>query len=128
MKERGIFERVRFLESRLDRLEVIILEQDKLIRDQAKQLGQQSPQYVEPQTRTMARIASDIASDNNLTLEELKSRTHEWAVSHVRQYAYAEMLDAGFSASAVGRFFGRDHSTVAYGAKAARARMSVSCQ
>lgn len=121
----GIYDRVQWLESRLDRLEVIILEQDRQLRA----LGaDKPPAMIEPGTRKMAAIVGEIASDNGLTLADIKSKTMAHAVSHPRQYAYAVLLDAGYSAAAIGRFFKRDHSTVLSGAEKARARMSASCQ
>lgn len=125
MKQTGIFERVQFLESRLDRLEVIILEQDRQLRA----LGvDKPPAMVEPTTRKMADIVGEIASDNGLTVAEIRRKTLAHAVSHPRQYAYAVLLDAGFSSPAIARFFKVDHSTVLQGAMKARARMSASCQ
>lgn len=119
---KGIYERVQFLESRLDRLEVIILEQDHQLRA----LGvDKPPSMVEPTTRKMADIVGEIASDNGLTLAEIKRKTLAHAISHPRQYAFAVLLDAGFSSPAIARFFGGlDHSTVLQGAAKARARMT----
>ena len=124
MKPSGIFDRVRFLESRLDRLEVILLEQDKIIRAQGRALGmcENTPQNVEPGRRALIKIASEVAADNGLTMAELQSDSHAYAVAHPRQYAMMLMLDAGYSASEIGRFFRRDHTTVISGARAARAR------
>lgn len=123
MKESGIFAKVRFLESRLDRLEVIILEQDKVIRAQAKKIGEDyQSMLLEPSSRKMADIVADIASDNGLTLTELKSRSCLRAIAWPRQYAYSVLIDAGHSAASVGRFFGRDHSTVLDGARKAKSR------
>ena len=123
---KGIYERVQFLESRLDRLEVIILEQDRQLRA----LGvDKPPSMIEPTTRRMAEIGGEIASDNGLTLVEIRRKTYAHAISHPRQYAFAVLLDAGFSSPAIARFFGGlDHSTVLKGAEKARARMSASCQ
>lgn len=125
MKPTGIFERVRFLESRLDRMEIIILEQDKLIRDQKKEIGLIHGGHlrVEPGRMQLAQIAADVAADNGLTLAELQSSNREFAISHARQYAMMLMFDAEFSTPQIGRFFGRDHSTVAHGIKAARERV-----
>lgn len=124
MKPSGIFDRVRFLESRIDRMEAIILAQDQHIRDlvRGSQMATAVPSKAIPERRRMAQIAADVACDNGLTLDEMKAKTFAWAVSHPRQHAYAVMLDAGFSAASIGRFFKVDHSTVISGAKAARAR------
>lgn len=124
MKPSGIFDRVRFLESRLDRLEVVILEQDKIIRAQGRLLGmrEDNPLHVEPGRRALVKIASEVAADNGLTLAELQSDSHAYAVTRPRQYAMMLMIDAGYSTSEIGRFFRRDHTTVISGARAARAR------
>lgn len=123
MKQAGIFDRVRFLEARLDRLEVVILEQDRTIRAQTAALGVISiPEHLEPESRSMMRIVADIARDNGLTLSEIRSDARFKAICWPRQAAYAMLLDAGFSSAGVGRFFGRDHTTVLDGAAKARAR------
>lgn len=124
MKPAGIFERVRFLESRIDRMEAIILAQDRHIRDllRGAQMAVDKPRMLEPGHGRMIQIAAEIAADNGLTLAEMQAKTFAWAVSHPRQHAYAVLLDSGFSAASIGRFFKVDHSTVIKGAKAARAR------
>ena len=122
MKHAGLFDRVRFLESRLDRMEVIILEQDALIRAQAKVLGVEKPaEYLVPEARDMATIVQQIASDNGLTLAEIKSRSRVAAITKPRHHAFAVLLDRGFSSAAVARFFGMDHTTVLHGAQKAKA-------
>jgi chromosomal replication initiation ATPase DnaA len=124
MKHTGLFDRVRFLEARLDRLEVVILEQDKIIRAQSAALGVISiPEHLEPEAKGMMGIVADIARDNGLTLPEIKSDSKLRAVCWPRQMAYAALLDAGFSAAGVGRFFGKDHTTVLDGAGKARERI-----
>lgn len=121
----GIFERVQFLESRIDRLEVIILEQDALIRAQARVLGAEKPlEYLVTEARNMVSIVQQIASDNGLTMAEIKSRSKVAAICKPRQHAYVKLMDAGFSAAGIGRFFGRDHTTILDGAKKARAEMA----
>lgn len=124
MKQSGIFDQVQFLQSRMDRLEVIILEQDAIIRSLRLGASQDAPQKVEPGTRTMMAIASEVASDNGLTLAELRSHSREHAIAHPRQYAFLLMQQAGFSAARIGRFFDRDHTTILHGIAAVRARMA----
>jgi chromosomal replication initiation ATPase DnaA len=124
MKQAGLFDRVRFLESRLDRLEVVILEQDKLIRAQAEALGvEASPEYLEPEARSMMQIVAGIARDNGLTLSEIKGPSRFRSECWPRQLAFAALLDAGFSSAGIGRFFDRDHTTVLDGAGKARERI-----
>ena len=121
---RGIFERVQFLETRLDRLETIILRQDAMIQAQTEALGREvMPAHTEPGTRRISDIVAEIARDNGLTLAEIKYPTKVASVCEPRQYAFAKVLDAGFSSKAVARFFGMDHTTVISGAKTARAKM-----
>lgn len=129
MKHSGLFDRVRFLESRLDRLEAVLLAQDQIIRRQAKLLGlDRPPVHAAPEARDMVQIVADIANDNGLTLAEIKSKTKVAAICKPRQYAFAVLLDKGFSAAGIGRFFGMDHTTVLSGAARARAEMSAFCQ
>lgn len=124
MKHAGLFDRVRFLEARLDRLEVVILEQDRIIRAQSAALGVISiPQYLEPENRSMMGIVADVARDNGLTLAEIKSDSRFKAVCWPRQTAFAALLDAGYSSAGVARFFGKDHTTVLHGAGKARERI-----
>lgn len=126
MKPTGIFERVRFLESRLDRMEAVILRQDADIRRiirEAPAIPEALPEAMEPIRRRMAEIAAEVAVDNGLTLAELRGDSREFAVSHPRQFAMLMMSDAGHATNAIGRFFKRDHSTVAHGIKAARERV-----
>jgi chromosomal replication initiator protein len=119
----GLFDRVRFLESRLDRMEVILLEQDRLIRAQARTLGMlNTPPMAEASRKAMVKIASEVAADNGLTLAELQSRSKAIGICYPRQYAMMLMMDAGYSSPEIGRFFGRDHATVLHGARAARLR------
>lgn len=124
MKPTGMFERVRFLESRLDRLEDIILAQDQQIRDLQRGFAvtAASPEFAAPGMRGMIEIAASVAADNGLTLAELRGDIRAFEVSRPRQYAMKLMADAGHSQSAIGRFFGRDHTTVMHGIRAAKAR------
>ena len=110
MKPSGIFDRVRFLESRIDRMEAIILAQDQHIRAllRGAQMTNDAPRMIEPGKLRMAEIAAEIAADNGLTLAQMKDATSAWAVSHPRQFAMMVMSDAGYSASAIGRFFTND--------------------
>ena len=121
---KGVFDRMLDLEKRVSRLEDIIVRQDAIIRAQAKALGvaQDTPARIEPGSLSLVQIASSVARDNGLTLDELRSKSRENAISHPRQHAFALMTEAGFSASRIARFFGVDHTTVCHGVKAARRR------
>lgn len=126
MKPTGIFERVRFLESRIDRMEAIILAQDQAIARLTKSTfgaPEAPPLLAEPGLRHMAEIAAAVAADNGLTMAEMRGPSRAFEVAHPRQFAMMLMADAGHSQSAIGRFLGRDHTTVCTGIRAARARV-----
>lgn len=126
MKPSGIFERVRFLESRLDRMEAVILAQDQTIRRLLAERAHRpepAPAHAEPSRRHMAEISAMVAADNGLTVAELCGPGRAWDIVRPRQYAMMLMADAGHSQVAIGRFLGRDHTTVMHGIRAARARM-----
>jgi chromosomal replication initiation ATPase DnaA len=123
----GIFDRVCFLEGRLDRLEAALLAQDEIICDLSRALGRVAPppRAMEPMSRNMAQIAAEVAGDNGLTLAELKSRSKGQEIVRPRQYAMMLMADAGHSLPSIGRFFGLDHTTIWHGVKVARARVEA---
>jgi chromosomal replication initiation ATPase DnaA len=127
MKHTGLFENVRFLQARLDRMEAILLQQDAEIRRLTRDAYGTSAvhnRHMEVTTRALMEIAAMAAADNGLTLDELRSDDRSWGVSHTRQYAMHLMAEAGHSGPVIGRFFGRDHTTVQHGIRAARARIA----
>ena len=128
MKPTGMFERVHMLERRIDRLEAVILRQDEELRALRTSAPERAPEAMEPNSKRMHDIAAEVAADNGLTMAELRSAAKSVDIAHPRQYAMMLMVDAGHSQAAVARFFGKDHTTVMHGVKAARARMSASCQ
>lgn len=126
-KPAGIFDRVCFMEGRLDRLEALLLAQDEVIAELSRAVGriQQPPKAMEPVQRRMALIAAEVAGDNGLTVAELKSRRRGHEIVHPRQYAMLMMVEAGHSLASIGRYFGLDHTTVWHGVNAARLRIGV---
>lgn len=130
MKQPGIFDKVRALESLVDRLSVSILDQGQRIRDLERGLRfrDAAPAMAEPGRRQIAQIAAEVAADNGLTLAELRSGTKAFEVSHPRQFAMMLMADYEHSHSAIGRYFGLDPSTVGHGVRAARARMAKAAE
>ena len=127
MKQSGIFDRVRFVESRVDRMEAIILAQSEALHllESAMGVRKAIAPNAEPIQRRMAQIAIDVAADNGLTLAELRSKRREYAVSRPRQFAMLEMSKAGFPANSIARFFGVDHTTVLHGIKVAAERLAA---
>lgn len=72
--------------------------------------------------RRMADIASAVAASNGFCLDDLRNASRVQPVCRARQEAMLQMVEAGFTASQIGRFLRRDHSTVIHGAQVARAR------
>lgn len=72
---------------------------------------------------SMRCIAEDIAERYGLSMVELiGNRPHQY-VSRPRQEAMAAMHATGkFSTTQIGKFFGRDHSTISHGIKKHRQR------
>lgn len=63
-----------------------------------------------------------IAEETGFTIDHLRGRRGPLALSAARQDAYAMARDAGATASQIGVFFRRDHSTVLHGIETARGR------
>jgi chromosomal replication initiation ATPase DnaA len=76
-------------------------------------------------------IAEAVAAKHGLSLDELRSPTRKWRISHPRQEAYAAChaqqrgKQDAFSYAAIGRFFGRDHATVMWGVRQHQAREAL---
>lgn len=71
---------------------------------------------------SMRRIAIDVAMKHQITIEELTGPKRHHRQAHPRQEAMFRMKRSGYSHSAIGRFFGRDHTTVMHGVRAHEAR------
>lgn len=65
-------------------------------------------------------VLDRIAAKHGLTREQLLHDTHKHRFAHARQEAMAELYGDGsrFSLPALGRLFGKDHSTILYGIRA----------
>jgi len=67
---------------------------------------------------TMAQIAAEVAAKHGLTVEELRGPARGFKVAHPRQEAMARMrAETSQSLTAIGRYFGRDHTTVMHGVR-----------
>lgn len=77
-----------------------------------------------PRNERMIDIATRIAGLYGVTLDDLKGRSQARMYSDPRLHAYAAIYATGrFSTTQIGRFFGRDHSTVSDGIRAHNERM-----
>lgn len=70
----------------------------------------------------MAQIAERIAASRGITLAELRGPSRQRPVAWCRQDAMLALRRAGYSASTIGRYFRRDHTTVVHGVQAAEGR------
>ena len=65
----------------------------------------------------LAELAREICHQFGVTIAELKSPTREKReISEARAWFYFWARDRGFSLPAIGRFVGRDHTSVKHGA------------
>jgi hypothetical protein len=77
---------------------------------------------LERPSRSMAEITDSVAVEWDLTPEQVRQRGHKFGPA--RQQAMAEMVAAGHSTPAIGRFMdGLDHTTVMYHARRHVGRM-----
>lgn len=75
---------------------------------------------------TMLQIASLVAVQHGITLDDLRGGERSRRFSHPRQQAMAAMAEAGFSSTRIGRFLGsRDHTTVLHGIAMHRERQEA---
>lgn len=71
---------------------------------------------------SMRRIAIEVALEHRISFTKLTGRSRCSDLAHPRQEAMFRMRQVGFTQSQIGRFFGRDHSTVRHGVRAHAAR------
>lgn len=69
----------------------------------------------EPAEQIAARVCRRFA----ITPEAIFGRSQAWVVAKPRQRLMLEMFVVGYRMAAIGRFLGRDHSTVSLGIRAA---------
>jgi ATPase involved in DNA replication initiation len=72
--------------------------------------------------RSMREIAEEVAAQQGVVMDLLRSDTRRHSVSHARQDAMRLQRVEGYSYPQIGAFWGRDHTTVVYGVRAAEAR------
>jgi chromosomal replication initiator protein len=66
-----------------------------------------------PDLRTMKQIAEEVAVTHKITMGEMMSQARCFRASHPRQEAMWLMRQTGrYSYPQIGRFFGKDHTTV----------------
>jgi chromosomal replication initiation ATPase DnaA len=65
---------------------------------------------------SIRRIAEDEAAEAGITLDAIRGESRHRPIASARQRAMRRAFWAGFSSAAIGRFFGRDHTTVLYAA------------
>lgn len=70
----------------------------------------------------MRDIARAVAQQNEITLDDILGASRQRAFAWPRQTVMLLASEAGFSNPQIGRFLGRDHTTVLSGVRAARAR------
>lgn len=73
----------------------------------------------------MQRILTEVTMRTGIPYADMHSQTKTAVVSEARQQAMYLMHEAGKSYAQIGRFFGRDHTTVAHGVKAHERRLSA---
>lgn len=134
MKPVGMFERMTMAEAKAARLESMLLRQAQDIQilqaqvarlsstAAAEQIEGRAPALIAKTVRRMADIAAEVATENLLTVPAIRAPSKLAAIAHPRQEAMLRMIEAGFSTPQIGRFFGKDHTTVIHGARAAKAR------
>lgn len=78
-----------------------------------------------PRGQIMAMIDA-VAARHGITRAEIMGRSHEYRFSHPRQEAYWTLREnTPLSYPAIGRLFGRDHTTIVHGARAHEKRMAA---
>lgn len=65
--------------------------------------------------RGIRKIAWDISNEFDLTLAELRGRARSTYICNARFEAFARARALGYSTTAIGTFFHRDHTTVMHG-------------
>lgn len=76
------------------------------------------------QHNMMRSIICRIAAGYDLSYDEVTGSSRQRHIMVGRNHVYAALMDCGFSSAAVGRYMGRDHSTVLHGAGQHRERVA----
>ena len=125
MKTIDIPQQLAMITSILMRLEarVQMLEARPPRRDGAKPTPKKSVRHVRD---TMATIIARAADEFGVSQSSIMSRDATRPTAQARQWAMTEGSAAGLSISSVGRYLGRDHTTVIHGVRAETARRKES--
>lgn len=78
----------------------------------------------QPPRMTIRLIAEYVAREHGVAIADILSDSRIRRVTRARQEVMRRAVEAGFSLGRVGRFLGRDHTTVLHGVNAARARIA----
>lgn len=94
---------------------------DAARRDRALAIGRAAGGIVAGRSR-FVMLAHEVARATGVDPKDILSSSRRQPAAHARQALFLLAHEAGMGASAIGRYAGRDHSTVLSGIKAARAR------
>lgn len=72
--------------------------------------------------RPMREIAAQVSEARGIHMTVMRSKSRLHDVAHARQDAMRLQRSEGYSLPQIGAFWGRDHTTVLYGIRAAEAR------
>ncbi len=73
---------------------------------------------VKPVAASMREIAEEVARETGVTVDEMMGRSKLLRIVRARRTAWDRLHRTGrFTTPAIGRFFGRDHSTIVVGIK-----------
>lgn len=96
-----------------------------VVRDVCANIIRKLPGGVSPRDRLLD-IVSTVAAKHDVSLSEVMGRSRLQRFIFARQDAYwALRHEAGLSFPQIGRFFGRDHTTIIYGISAHEKRMAA---
>lgn len=124
MKPQSLFDRIGFLEAKMARLERLVQHQAAVLEAAGLTIDEAKIATVEsPRLRKMREICNDVCLANDVSLDELKSRSQQRAIAWPRQDAMRLLAAAGYTTTEIGRYLGRrDHTTVMHGIRASEAR------
>lgn len=124
MRQQTVFDRIGYLEAKMERLERIVREQTEILRASGLTVEAAAYKAVEtPRLKKMRKICNDVCVANELSLSELRGANRRRHVAWPRQDAMRFLAEAGYSTNEIGRYLGnRDHTTILHGIAASRAR------
>lgn len=71
------------------------------------------------------RVCREVCDETGVSLNALRGRSREQAIVQIRHLAMYAAHERGASLSQIGRYLGRDHTTVLHGVRAEAARREV---